>query len=71
MQLVFTSKMLEKHLWKSDILSKDADVPISHPLKKPENIWFSGLFRGYKIGTLVRNGLTTLTALIVCKHTLS
>ena len=25
-QLVFTSKMLEKRLWKSDILSKDADA---------------------------------------------
>ena len=57
--------MFEKHQWKSDILSKDADVPILYPLKKTD------LFRGYKIGTLVRNGLTTLTVLIICKHTLS
>ena len=26
--LFFTSKMFEKHLWKSGILSKDADVAI-------------------------------------------
>ena len=34
-----------------------ANVPILYPLKTPENFWFSGIFRGYKIGTLARNGL--------------
>ena len=34
-----------------------AHVPILHPLKTPENLWFSGVFRRYKIGTLARNGL--------------
>ena len=34
-----------------------ANVPISYPLKTPENLWFSGVFRGYEMGTLTRNGL--------------
>ena len=34
-----------------------ANVPILYPLKTSENLWFSGVFRGYKIGTLARNGL--------------
>ena len=33
MQLVFTSKIFEKHLWKSDILSKDADRWFLHKWK--------------------------------------
>ena len=34
-----------------------ANVPFFYLLKTPENLWFSGVFRGYKIGTLARNGL--------------
>ena len=34
-----------------------ANVPILYPLRTPENFWFSGVFRGYKMGTLARNGL--------------
>ena len=34
-----------------------AYVPILYTLKTRENLWFSGVFRGYKMGTLVRNGL--------------
>ena len=34
-----------------------ANVPILYPLKTPENLCFSGIFRGYKMGTLTRNGL--------------
>ena len=34
-----------------------ASVPILYPLKTPENLWFSGVFRGYEMGTLARNGL--------------
>ena len=34
-----------------------ANVPILYPLKTPENLWFSGVFRGYKMGTLARNRL--------------
>ena len=34
-----------------------ANVPILYHLKTPENLWFSGVFRGYKMGTLARNGL--------------
>ena len=37
------------------------NVPILYPLKTPENLWFSGVFRGYKMGTLERNGLTHLS----------
>ena len=33
------------------------NVPILYPLKTPENLWFSGVFRGYELGTLARNGL--------------
>ena len=39
-----------------------ANVPILHPLKTPENLWFSGVFRGYKMRTLARNGLNVLMA---------
>ena len=28
-----------------------------YPLKTLENLWFSGVFRGYKMGTLGRNEL--------------
>ena len=35
-----------------------ANDPILYPLKTPENLWFSGVFRGYKMGTLARNGLS-------------
>ena len=34
-----------------------ANVPILYPLKTPENQRFSGIFRGYKMGTLAGNGL--------------
>ena len=34
-----------------------ANVPSLYPLKIPENLWSSGVFRGYKTGTLTRNGL--------------
>ena len=33
-----------------------ANIAILYPLKTPENLWFSGVFRGYKMGTLARNG---------------
>ena len=34
-----------------------ANVPMSYPLKTPGIQMFSGAFRGYKMGTLTRNGL--------------
>ena len=34
-----------------------ASVPVLYPLKTLENLWFSGVFRGCKIGTLAGNGL--------------
>ena len=34
-----------------------AKLPILYPMKPPETLWFSGIFRGYKIETLARNGL--------------
>ena len=33
------------------------NVPILYPLKTPENQRLSRVFRGYKIGTLAKNGL--------------
>ena len=37
-----------------------ANVPILYPLKTPENQRFSGVFRGYNMGILARNGLQIL-----------
>ena len=34
-----------------------AIAPILYPLKTPENLWFSDVFRWYKMGTLAKNGL--------------
>ena len=34
-----------------------ANIPILYPLKTTENLYFSGIFRGYKMGTLAWNGL--------------
>ena len=34
-----------------------ANVPILNPMKTPENLWFSGVFRGCRTGTLAKNGL--------------
>ena len=49
-----------------------ANVPILYPLKTPENQKFSGVFRGYKMETLARNGLKwveskkLLTSSVIC-----
>ena len=32
-------------------------LPILYLLKTAENLWFSAVFRGYKMGTFARNGL--------------
>ena len=37
-----------------------ANILILCLLKTPENFWFSGVFRGYKMGILARNELTSL-----------
>ena len=37
-----------------------ANAPISYPLKTKENLWFYGVFRGFKEGALVRKGLSSL-----------
>ena len=33
------------------------NIPFLCPLKTSKNLWFSGVFRGHKKGTLGRNGL--------------
>ena len=38
-------------------ISNESTVTILYTLKTSENLWFSGVFRGCKIGKLVRNGL--------------
>ena len=43
-----------------------ANVPILYPLETPENQRFSGVFRGYKMGTLAGNGLTDEVSLPRC-----
>ena len=42
------------------INSFSTNVPLQYPLKTLENLWFSNVFRGYRSGTLVDNGLTAL-----------
>ena len=37
-----------------------ANVPILYSLKTPENFWFYGVFKGYKMGKLARNGLNKI-----------
>ena len=34
-----------------------ANVSILYPIKAPETLWFSVVYRGYKMGTLIRNRL--------------
>ena len=43
------------------------NVSILYPLKTPETQRFSGVFMGYKIETLVRNGLNTKNFLVFSK----
>ena len=38
-----------------------ANYLIVYPLKTQENIWFSGVSRGYEMGTLARNCLRLLS----------
>ena len=40
-----------------------ANATLLYPLKTPENLSFSGVFRGYKMRTLARNGLIKLSKL--------
>ena len=65
--MIFTSKMFEKHLWKSDILSKDAVIDLHLYLKCHSSHAFPQVFfkhfasknqlPGLSVsGTLVRNG---------------
>ena len=45
-----------------------ADVSILYPLKIPENQSFSGIFRGYKMRTLARNGLIVHTSEVILSN---
>ena len=38
-----------------------ANVPFLYLLKTSENLWFFGVFRGYRNGTLLGNGLKSVT----------
>ena len=40
------------------------DVPISYPLRTPENIWFFGVFREYIMAALTKNGLNNTKILL-------
>ena len=41
-----------------------ANVPVLYTLKTPENLWFSGVFREYKMEILARIGLTDFMPLV-------
>ena len=51
-ELKKTYKSREKHGFNPFL----ANVPILYPLETSENLWLSIVFRGYKMGTLGRNG---------------
>ena len=44
------------------------NVPILDPLKTPEKLWFSGVFREYKMGTLAKNGISSKTFSTIPAH---
>ena len=48
-----------------------ANVLILYPLKAPENERFSGVFKGYKIGTLVTNGINHFVPILTFISVLS
>ena len=48
-----------------------ANVPALYPLKTPENIWFSGVFRGYKMGKLTSNGLKASGKMLISDQIVS
>ena len=55
-------------LWKILLINPfQANVPILYPLKTPENQRLSGVFRGYKIETLARNGLKKILNKLLTK----
>ena len=43
-------------------------VPLLYPLKASEDLRFSDVFRGYRSGTLVENGLIFMVHLIFLNH---
>ena len=53
-ELVFMKK--KNCLWKDRISPFLANVSILYPLERPKHLWFSSVFRGYKLRTLARNG---------------
>ena len=42
-----------------------ANAPILYPQKTSENFWLCNVFRGYKMRTLVRNGLICVTLFFI------
>ena len=42
-------------------------VSVLYLLKTPENLWFSGAFRGYEKGILARNELTINLIKSICQ----
>ena len=51
---------MEWFLYDRAVNSFLSSIPILYPRKTPENIWFSSVFRGYKMATLAKNGLMKL-----------
>ena len=54
------AKFILQHSWRTTFNPFLVNVSILYLLKTPENLWFSDLFSGYKMGTLVRNELSGL-----------
>ena len=48
-----------------------ANIPALYLLKTPENIWFSGVFRGYKMGKLTSNGLKASGKMLISDQIVS
>ena len=46
---------------KTSLKTFQVSAPFKYHLKTWENLWFSHVFRGYRNGTLSRNGFTILS----------
>ena len=58
--LIFFEKNYRWHIFSNGFNPFSTNVPLLYPLKTSENIRFSDVFRGYRSGTLVENGLNSI-----------
>ena len=59
LHVILFLQVLRSHCLPNKLNPFLAIIPILNPLKASENQWFFGVFRGYKMETVIRNGLTS------------